>query len=144
MTGGQARGDNEQRGGCAMTDKVVVFVTCGTAEQAEHIAQTLVEERLAACVNITNPIRSLYHWEGKLNDDLEVMLMIKTSRALFDKVRRRVEQLHSYQTPEVICLPVIDGAPNYLNWLASSLSPTGRASHPSRPKPVRRLPTKKR
>lgn len=104
-----------------MTDKVVVFVTCGSAEEAEKIARALVEERLAACVNISAPIRSLYRWEGKLCDDQEVLLVIKTARALFDRVRRAVEKLHSYQVPEVICLPVIDGAPNYLNWLSAAV-----------------------
>lgn len=104
-----------------MTDKVVVFVTCGSAEEAEKIARALVEERLAACVNISAPIRSLYRWEGKLCDDKEVLLVIKTARALFDRVRRAVEKLHSYQVPEVICLPVIDGAPNYLNWLSAAV-----------------------
>ena len=104
-----------------MTDKVVVLVTCGSAEEAGQIARALVGERLAACVNISSPIRSLYHWEGKLCDDQEVLLVIKTARSLFDQVRRAVEKLHSYQVPEVICLPVIDGAPNYLNWLTAAV-----------------------
>ena len=104
-----------------MTDKVVVFVTCGSAEEAGKIARALVEERLAACVSISAPIRSLYRWEGKLCDDQEVLLVIKTARALFDRVRRAVEKLHSYQVPEVICLPVIDGSPNYLNWLSAAV-----------------------
>ena len=70
-----------------MTDKVVVLVTCGSSEEAERIARALVEARLAACVNITGPVRSIYRWEGKLNDDQEVLLVIKTSRSLFDQVR---------------------------------------------------------
>lgn len=104
-----------------MTDKVVVLVTCGSAEEASRMARVLVEERVAACVNISGPIRSVYRWKRKLCDDAEVLLVIKTSRALFDRVRRTVERLHSYQVPEVLCLPVIDGAPNYLNWLSASL-----------------------
>jgi len=119
-----------------MTDKVVVFVTCGSAEEAERIAHGLVEERLAACVNISGSIRSVYRWKGKLCDELEVLLVIKTSRELFDRVRRAVEKLHSYQVPEVICLPVIDGAPNYLNWLTNELARHGGLGGEARPAPA--------
>ncbi|MFQ5662473.1 MAG: divalent-cation tolerance protein CutA [Terriglobia bacterium] len=124
-----------------MTDKVVVFVTCGSAEEAGRIARALVEERLAACVNISSPIRSLYRWEGQVCDDQEVLLVIKTARALFDRVRRAVEKRHSYQVPEVICLPVIDGAPNYLNWLTEAVvGDTGPRPRPhlAKPKPTKR------
>ena len=119
-----------------MTDKVVVFVTCGSAEEAERIAHGLVEERLAACVNISGSIRSVYRWKGKLCDELEVLLVIKTSRELFDRVRRAVEKLHSYQVPEVVCLPMIDASPNYLNWLTASLQgeTETRPRRPSRKK----------
>ncbi|MFQ5816572.1 MAG: divalent-cation tolerance protein CutA [Terriglobia bacterium] len=106
-----------------MTDKVVVLVTCGDADEAATIARALVGERLAACVNISQPIRSIYRWQGKLADDQEVLLVIKTVRSLFDRVRRTVEKLHSYQVPEVVCLPIIDAAPNYLNWLTASVEP---------------------
>jgi periplasmic divalent cation tolerance protein len=105
-----------------MTDKVVVFVTAGSAEEGRRIGRALVEQELAACVNVTSPVRSLYHWKGQIADDEEVLLVIKTSRALFDRLRREVEKLHSYQVPEVLCLPVIDGSPNYLNWLAESIA----------------------
>lgn len=125
-----------------MTDKVVVFVTCGSAAEAERIARALVEERLAACVNISSSIRSVYHWEGKLCDDLEVMLVIKTARPLFDRVRRMVEKLHSYEVPEVICLPVIDGAPNYLNWLSGAVEP--EAGPRPAPRPEKTKPSKRR
>jgi periplasmic divalent cation tolerance protein len=122
-----------------MTDKVVVFVTCGSAAEAGRLARALVEERLAACVNISSPIRSVYRWGGKLCDDREVLLVIKTSRDLFDRVRRTVEKLHSYQVPEVICLPVIDGAPNYLNWLAGELGgAAGPVTAPRKARPARR------
>ncbi|MGH9804893.1 MAG: divalent-cation tolerance protein CutA [Candidatus Acidiferrales bacterium] len=104
-----------------MTDKVVVLSTCGSSEEAARIARTLVEERLAACVNITSPLRSLYRWEGEVCDEEEVLLVVKTSRTLFDRVRRAIEKLHSYQVPEVVCLPMIDASPNYLNWLTASV-----------------------
>ncbi len=119
-----------------MTDKVVVFVTCSSAEEAGRIATALVEARLAACVNISSPVRSIYRWQGKLSDDEEVLLVIKTTRELFDSLRRAVEKLHSYQVPEVICLPVIDGAPNYLNWIGASVAqePETPAARPARRK----------
>jgi periplasmic divalent cation tolerance protein len=126
-----------------MTDKVVVLVTAGSAEEGRRIGRSLVEQQLAACVNITGPIRSLYRWKGRVADDQEVLLVIKTSRLLFDRVRREVEKLHSYQVPEILCLPVIDGAPNYLNWLAESIAPSAEpVAAPSkaprrRPRPLR-------
>ena len=104
-----------------MTDKIVVLVTTGNAEEAKRIARALVEQRLAACVNLLNPVESVYRWEGKVAEDAEVLLVVKTSRALFGAVRSLVESLHSYHVPEVICLPIIDGSPNYLNWLSDSL-----------------------
>ena len=123
-----------------MTDKVVVLTTCSSAEEAGRIAQALVEKRLAGCVNVVSSIRSVYRWEGRVNDEPEVLLVIKTSRTLFDQVRRTVEKLHSYQVPEVICLPVIDGAPNYLNWLSTAVSgETARESRvAAKPKRKRR------
>ena len=105
-----------------MTDKVVILVTCGSLVEGRRIARALVKEKLAACVSVSSPIRSLYRWKGKLCDEAEVLLVIKTARQLFDRVRRTVERLHSYQVPEVICVPIIDGAPNYLNWLTASLT----------------------
>jgi periplasmic divalent cation tolerance protein len=116
-----------------MTDKVVVFVTCGSAEEGRRIARALVEERLAACVNVSSPIRSLYRWEGRVCDDREVLLVIKSSRLLFDRLRRTVERLHSYQVPEVLCLPVIDGSPNYLNWLAGAVASPSEPAPPAGP-----------
>ncbi len=108
-----------------MTDKIVILITAGSSEEAGKIARALVEQKLAACVNLIDPIRSVYRWEGKVAEDGEVLLIIKSSRELFDEVRRVVEQMHSYQVPELICLPVIDGSPNYLNWLTESLKSPG-------------------
>lgn len=104
-----------------MTDKVVVLVTCASAREAAKIGKSLVEKRLAACVNISSPVRSFYRWEGKVKDDKEYMLFIKTGRELFGKLRGEVERLHSYHVPEVVCLAIVDGAPNYLNWITESV-----------------------
>ena len=111
-----------------MTDKVVVLSTCGSSQEALRIARSLVEERLAACVNVTSPVRSVYRWQGRICDEEEFLLVVKTSRVLFDRVRRAIEKLHSYHVPEVVCLPMVDASPNYLNWLTSSLQAETEAS----------------
>jgi len=100
-----------------MTDAILILVTAGSETEAETIAKTLVEERLAACVNLVSPIRSIYRWEGKIADDREWLLVIKTQAAQFAAVEARVTALHSYQVPEVIALPIQAGAEAYLRWL---------------------------
>ncbi|HLI30357.1 MAG TPA: divalent-cation tolerance protein CutA [Terriglobia bacterium] len=108
-----------------MTDKIVVLVTTGSLREGKKIARHLVESRLAACVNISSPIRSIYRWQGKLSDDHEYLLIIKTSRGLFAAVRAAVLKIHTYATPEVISLPIVDGSADYLQWLDSSLAKQG-------------------
>jgi len=105
-----------------MTDCIVVFVTAGSEAEAETIAKTLVDEQLAACVNILSPMRSIYRWEGKLSDDREWLLVIKTRMDRFSAVEEKVKVLHSYQVPEVIALPIVQGSEGYLHWLSESVS----------------------
>src|SRR5512136_2813749 len=100
-----------------MTPFVVVFVTCGSEEEASKIAHALVGEGLAACANIVSPIRSIFRWEGKISDEREWLLVIKTQEARFQDLEKRVKSLHSYQIPEVISLPILAGSSSYLNWL---------------------------
>jgi periplasmic divalent cation tolerance protein len=122
--------------------KVVVLVTCGSAGEAEQIARTLVEQRLAACVNLVGtPVRSVYRWQGKIETASEHLLVIKTSREKLAGLRQQVERLHSYDVPEVIALPIVAGSPKYLRWLKESLRRTGSNSTPR--KKVRRPPQKK-
>jgi len=104
-----------------MTDKIVVLNTCGSAEEAERLARRLVDERLAACVSVITPVRSFYRWKGAVADTAEWLLVIKTSRALFARLRAALESTHSYEVPEIIALPVIEGSANYLSWLDSEL-----------------------
>lgn len=98
-----------------------MFSTASSAEEAEKIARGLVNERLAACVNLVPAIRSIYRWQGKIEDSQEVLLIIKSSRERFDALRTLLEKLHSYEVPEVIAMPVVDGARNYLNWMDGEL-----------------------
>ena len=100
-----------------MTDSIVIFVTAGSEAEAEILATALVEEHLAACVNILSPIRSIYRWEGKVADDREWLLLIKTRAERFAAVEAKVKALHSYQVPEVIALPIVAGAEGYMRWL---------------------------
>src|SRR5690348_6526413 len=106
-----------------MTDQIVVLSTCSSAEEGERLARLIVERRLAACVNVVPGLRSFYWWRGAVEDANEWLLIAKTSRSLFSQVAAALEQAHSYEVPEVLALPVVEGAPNYLNWLASSVAP---------------------
>jgi periplasmic divalent cation tolerance protein len=104
-----------------MTNSIVVLSTCASGEEAERLARQLLEVRLAACVNVITQIRSYYWWKGKVEESGEWMLVIKTSRDLFEQVRTVLESAHSYELPEVLALPVIAGSPNYLSWLEGQL-----------------------
>ena len=101
----------------SMSEAIVVLVTCGSEEQATNIANSLLEERLAACVNIISPIRSIYRWEGKIWDEKEWMLIIKTQKKKFEELEKKVKSLHSYSVPEIIALPMVEGSTPYLKWL---------------------------
>ena len=100
-----------------MTPAIVVLVTVGSEREAETIATALLEERLAACVNVTSPVRSLYRWEGRIADDREWQLIIKTQARLFEALATRVRALHSYDVPEIIALPVLAGTADYVGWI---------------------------
>ena len=100
-----------------MTDKIVVLSTCPSAEEAEKIARTLVEKRLAACVNVVPGARSFYRWKGALEEAGEWLLLIKSRRELFPRLCAELESLHSYEVPEAVALPIVDGSPAYLSWL---------------------------
>jgi periplasmic divalent cation tolerance protein len=86
-----------------------------------------VESRLAACVNISQSIESVYRWEGKMAEEVEFLLVIKSVRELFPEIRTEISRLHSYQTPEIICLPIVEGSRNYLEWISDSVKPPGSA-----------------
>ena len=105
-----------------MTDKIVVLCTCASAEEAEKIAWHLVENRLAACVSIVPQVRSIYRWQGVVEDASEWLLMVKSRRGLVERLSAAITSLHSYQVPEVVALPLVDGSPAYLNWLDRELS----------------------
>jgi periplasmic divalent cation tolerance protein len=104
----------------AATGASVMLVTAGSEEQAALIAHALVSERLAACANIVSPIRSVYRWNDEVQTDTEHLMIIKTRANLVAAVAARVKELHSYEVPEVIALPIVTGAKSYLDWVFSS------------------------
>ncbi|MGA2525792.1 MAG: divalent-cation tolerance protein CutA [Smithellaceae bacterium] len=100
-----------------MKSYIQVFTTTETKEEAEKIAQYLVEQKLAACVQITGPIASTYRWKGKVETAQEWLCLIKTREDLYDKVEKAIKELHSYETPEIIAVPIVKGSSEYLSWL---------------------------
>lgn len=104
-------------------EHIIVYITTSKEEEAEKIARALVEEKLAGCVNIIKNIRSIYSWEGKIEDDFEFLMIVKTQKHLFDRLSKRVRELHSYTVPEIIALPIITGSEEYLKWLIKATKP---------------------
>lgn len=105
-----------------MTDKRIVLTTTGSEAEAQKIARHLVENRMAACINIVPQIDSVYRWQGKVEEASEWLLLIKTTADAFEKVRQAIAELHSYELPECVCLKVEDGSPHYLQWIADSVA----------------------
>ncbi|MGC1308832.1 MAG: divalent-cation tolerance protein CutA [Phormidesmis sp.] len=101
----------------------VVLVTVGSEAEGEAIAAALIEAKLAACVNMF-PVKSVYTWEGKVQREAEWQLVIKTRLDCYEALAAKVVSLHSYDTPEIIALPIEKGSPDYLTWLNSQVSPS--------------------
>lgn len=104
-----------------MKSYLQVTTTTETKEQAQTIAQHLVETKLAVCVQITGPITSIYRWKGKVENAQEWLCLIKTQNDLYNKVEAAIKKLHPYETPEIIAVPIINGSKEYLSWLHNEL-----------------------
>jgi periplasmic divalent cation tolerance protein len=98
-------------------EAILVLVTAASAEEAQNIARHVVEEHLAACVNIVVQVRSIFFWQGELSDEQEVLLVVKSRRPLFRRLAARVKALHSYTVPEIIAVPILEGSASYLEWI---------------------------
>ena len=105
-----------------MSHEFIAFVTVANREEASRLAEILVSERRCACVNILPAIESVYRWEGKITRDHEVLLIIKTTEERYQELERRIKELHSYTTPEVIALKIERGSIEYLQWLRQAVS----------------------
>jgi Uncharacterized protein involved in tolerance to divalent cations len=103
-------------------DAIVVFMTAANGEEATRLADMLVGAHLAACVQILPEMESVYRWQGRVERQSEVLLLAKTTRAKFEELEREVRALHSYETPEIIAVPVVSGSAPYLQWLDRCLS----------------------
>ena len=104
-----------------MTDKRIVFTTSGSEDEAQRIAHHLVENELAACVNLLPRIESIYRWQGKVESNREWLLLIKTRADKFTAIRDAICELHSYELPECIAIAIEDGSPDYLQWMEQSV-----------------------
>jgi len=100
-----------------MTKFGLVLVTVGSEKEADRIAQTLVKEKLVACVNIIPQVKSYFNWQKKFYKKKETLLLIKTRVALFERLENRILKMHGYKTPEIVLLPIEKGYRNYLNWI---------------------------
>jgi periplasmic divalent cation tolerance protein len=100
-----------------MNNQAIIVLVSAPADEVEHIVDVLVKEDLAACVNILRTVSSVYKWRGEIVKDEECLLLIKTVQPLYDKLEKRIIELHSYEVPEVICMPIAQGSKAYLDWL---------------------------
>lgn len=105
-----------------MTNKRLVLTTASSQEEARRLAKTLVERRLAACVNIVPNMNSIYRWKEKVEESHEFLLLMKTTESAVPKLRDAIQELHSYEVPECIVLPIDSGSEKYLNWIDESVS----------------------
>lgn len=106
-----------------LENQIVVLCTVPDRESGERIASVLVEERLAACVNLLPGVSSTYRWQGKVRHEAECLLIIKSVTERFDALRARIRALHAYELPEIIALPIQQGDPDYLQWIAANSAP---------------------
>ncbi len=104
-----------------MFENIVVFMTAANEDEAAKLAKILVEARLAACVSLVPQARSFFWWEGKIDEQHETIMIVKTQRHILPQLIETVQKNHSYSVPEIIALPIIDGAANYLCWLAAEV-----------------------
>jgi len=101
----------------------IVFMTASNREEAVKIVRTLLKERLIACGNIVDSVLSFFWWKGKIEEEKEVLVIMKSHEKLFKKLSKRVTELHSYDVPEILALPIVDGSPSYLDWMKDCLKP---------------------
>lgn len=106
----------------ADTTPMLAICTCPDSASASHLAHSLVEERLAACVNVVPGLTSVYRWEQRVHEDAEALLLLKTTAARLPALRDRVRELHPYDVPELIAVSIVDGLPDYLAWLRQAVA----------------------
>ncbi|NOY52715.1 MAG: divalent-cation tolerance protein CutA [Deltaproteobacteria bacterium] len=108
-----------------MKSSIVILITASSKEEARTLARDLVETRLAACANLLPGVQSLFHWNGKVEEAEEVLLILKSRAELFERIEARVRKLHSYEVPEIIALPILNGSAPYLAWIDAETGGSG-------------------
>src|SRR5260370_25216583 len=108
------------------SEAIIVLMTTANGEEAARLDDMLVGAHLAACVQILPEMESVYRWHGKIERQAEILLIVKTTMAKFDELEREVRALHSYETPEIVAIPLVAGSTPYLEWLLARLDPQGR------------------
>ncbi len=103
-------------------DYIVVLITTSSLDEAKSIGSSLIDNKLAACTNIVPSVESIFKWQGKVCNEKESMLIVKTRRNIFNDLQAKIMELHSYEVPEIIALPIIDGNSDYLKWIDSSIN----------------------
>ena len=101
---------------------IVVLITTSSLDEAKRIGTSLIDNKLAACTNIISSVESIFRWQGEVCNEKEAMLIVKTRRGIFNDLQSKVKELHSYDVPEIIALPILDGNSDYLKWLDSSIN----------------------
>lgn len=109
-------------------EAIVVLITAPSREEGSRLAEMLVGSRLAACVQLMPEMESVYHWQGAVHRDPEILLIVKTTRARFAELEQQVRALHSYQTPEIIALPIVESSALYLSWLVENVGNRAKAA----------------
>jgi periplasmic divalent cation tolerance protein len=104
-----------------MSDYLQVLTTAGSEEEAGRIAELLVEQKLAACVQVVGPITSRYRWKGKVEEEREWQCFVKTTRGAYERVEAAIREVHSYDEPEIIATPIVAGSPGYLAWIGENV-----------------------
>jgi periplasmic divalent cation tolerance protein len=102
---------------------LIVFMTAPNREEAVKIVRNLLEEKLIACGNILDPVHSIFWWKGKIEEEKEVLVLMKSQENLFKKLSKRVTELHSYDVPEILAIPIVEGSQAYLDWMRACLEP---------------------
>jgi periplasmic divalent cation tolerance protein len=102
---------------------VIVYVTVSNPEEAQDLAEAILKERLAACANVVESVKSIYWWKGNLERENESLVILKTTEGKFDELAARVKELHSYENPEIIAVPILKGSSDYLSWVDTEVNP---------------------
>lgn len=102
---------------------VIVYVTTSSIEEAKDLVEAILKERLAACANVVESVKSVYWWKGKLERDNESLIILKTQESKFDELAARVKELHSYENPEIVAVPILKGSSDYLGWIDDEVNP---------------------